>query len=73
MEELYDCSLNLTPKVLANSSPGFALKPWDKMRVCLTATLKELRQALPYRDTTFAGFASCVGATLPRVSKQTLG
>jgi mRNA interferase MazF len=24
----YRCSLNLTPKVLANSSPGFALKPW---------------------------------------------
>ena len=27
-EDRYWCSLNLTPKALANSSPGFALKPW---------------------------------------------
>ena len=40
----YWCSLNLTPKVLANSSPGFALKPWGGMPFGLVATLKELRE-----------------------------
>jgi hypothetical protein len=27
------CSLDLTLKALANFSPGFALKPWDQMRL----------------------------------------
>jgi hypothetical protein len=34
------------PKVLANSSPGFALKPWGIGAHCFVATLKELRRIL---------------------------
>ena len=36
-------SRRFTLKALANSSPGFALKPWAMVHVCLVATLKELR------------------------------
>ena len=46
-----------TPKVFANFSPGFALKPWGKGINRLVATLKELRRLsrLPTGDATPSG------------------
>lgn len=38
----------ITLKALANSSPGFALKPWDEMHLFHgSATLKGLRRGSP--------------------------
>jgi hypothetical protein len=51
--------LDLTLKALANSSPGFALKPWGKMHAGFVATLKELRRVFGY-PATLSGFMSFV-------------
>ena len=47
-----------TPKVLANFSPGFALKPWDKSDVCLLRNPERVAMAGRCEPTTepFQGF-----------------
>jgi len=70
------CSLKLTLKALANSSPGFALKPWDKMRLCSVATLKELRGVCvsPDGDATLTGLRLQFNeAHYPGLPSATLG
>ena len=52
--------MDLTLKALANSSPGFALKPRVKIHVSFVATLKELRRVFVYLDATLSGFVSSV-------------
>ena len=67
-----------TLKALANSSPGFVLKPWvQKCRKRCFATLKELRLLCGWRTATQL-LQSCVFGTfdmrVPRVAKSaTLG
>ena len=64
----------LTLKALANFSPGFALKPWDKMHVCFVATLKELQRSSAIATQPFQGLTSSLkGAPLPRVAKPNAG
>ena len=60
--------------MLANFSPGFALKPrGQKAHVCLVATLKELRRlwiSARRRNPDFVGVASSIKETrFPRVAK----
>ena len=69
-------SLRTTPKAFANSSPGFALKPWvQRWRKRFLATLKELRRVLRFTKPGRNSFrvASSSNEHGPRVSKQTLG
>ena len=64
----------ITPKGFANSSPGFALKPWGLESIRLVATLKELRLGAgsierrpnPFRVVLFKRHVSqgCQSATL---------
>lgn len=55
------CSLDLTLKALANSSPGVCFETLGvKIHVCFVATLKELRRVFGYRDATLSGFVSSV-------------
>ena len=62
-------SWNLTPKALANSSPGFGFDPGDKVHVCFVATLKELRLGFSDGDATCQGLRLLVnGAYLPWVA-----
>ena len=62
--------LNLTPRALANSSPGSALKPWGKDARLFCRNSEGVETVFGYRDATLSGFASSVnGARLPRVAK----
>jgi hypothetical protein len=65
--------LDLTLKALANSSPGFALKPWGKMHAGFVATLKELRRVFGYPGNPFRVYVFCNEARLPRVAKRNPG
>ncbi|HET9787478.1 MAG TPA: hypothetical protein VFP47_10110, partial [Pyrinomonadaceae bacterium] len=62
--------MNLTPKALANSSPGFALKPWGLRCTFVCRNSEGVERLFGYRAATLSGFASSVnGARVPRVAK----